>query len=762
MAVPRPFATMSTADQWCRAAHFGTAVEAGGVVRLAHLPEAAPGPGGPEPQPRPPAGLAFDPWCRLFHSVPEEGLVERQLWQVFADPLRSQAGAPEPFEIFAAPAPLGAPLGGGDFAPEGGAPPALRSPLGLACDEEGRLFVAEKGAARVLVYDLRERRLLRRLQFPRPAEPGFFYKPLDLAGDGRRVWALAAGAPVLFSFEARGEVREIPLPALPAGTAEWSRLAVDPPTGAIFLLAGAGTEAAWVCPLAAPEKGRTVAFASDLEIERPAAGATEGDGRGALVVARLAGQDLLRFDSQGLQPAGRPFLKARGYDGRAIVAAPEGRIAFWTASGPRLAVLFRERYEMSGRVVTYLLDSGSFETRWGRLFLDACVPRDSEVRFFCTTADEVPEGPELPRQAPAAGLPLSPAQLLGVSPPLPPLSLLPAGADLEGAELEERLQPLHRRANGRELPWTPPLAGAFENFATYEAPVGAPPGRYLWVLLELRGKGGATPRIKSLRAEYPGHELLRRLPKVYSRDLPAADFLRRYLAPLEGFLGELDGRSSLRRALLDPFSAPQECLPWLASLLGLLLDERWPLAARRRLIAEAAWLFRFRGTLPGLVRLLQIYLGRPPVVVEHFRLRGLGGAIVGATGGLESTAVVGGGLRVGGPSTDAGAAGAPDRHAHRFTVLVPAQLADEGREVLQHILDEHRPAHTVFELCAVDTGMRAGLGLYAGVSTLVGKTGGFGQLQVGGSLLGTDAVLGRPRPGTSPGASRVGLGTEVG
>jgi phage tail-like protein len=749
MALPRPFALMHTTDQWCRAAHLKTAVESLGVVRLALLPETEDA--GPPGLPQPPAGLAFDPWCRLFHSVPEEGRVERELWQVFADPLKARQDGSEPLDIFATPLPPAA----GDFEPvedaEGVPAGPLDRPLGLATDEEGRLFVAEAGARRVLVYDLRERRLLRRLHFPRPE--GGFHRPLDLAGDGRRVWALCEDNK-LFSFEARGDARELSLSSsLPPGLDPASRLAIDPASGALYLLTAAGTAGAtviFVDPQADPPDPKPLPWASDLEIERPAGAGAEP----ALVVARRPGQDLLRLDRKTFLPADKPFLKARLYDGRGIVAAPGGRIAFWTAQGPRLAVQPRERFEREGRVITYRLDSGVFETRWGRLFLDACIPRDCQLTCFFATADEIPEGPELPRSAPDGGLPIPAEKLLGESPPMPPEILAP-GPDAAG-------QRLHRRSEGasgcRELPWTPPPSGAFESFETYEAPVAAPPGRYLWVFLELRGKGSSTPRIKSLRAEHPGHDLMRRLPRVYSRDAASADFLRRYLAPIEGFVGELDALQGQRRALLDPWSVPAELLPWLGSLLGLVLDQRWSVASRRLLIAEAAWLFRFRGTLQGLRRLLEIYLGRQPILVEHYRLRGLGGSILGAEGGLASTAVVGGGLRVG---VDVEAS-APDKYAHRFTVVVPARLSAEQMAVLEDLLEEHKPAHTLFEICAVDAGLRAGVGLYLGVSSLVGKTAAFTELQVGGSLLGKDAVLGRPTAGVRPGGSRVGAGSEVG
>jgi hypothetical protein len=84
----RPFALVHTPDQWGRSAHAGTAIERStGAVRLAGVPEAE---SPPRDAPLPsPAGLAFDPWCRLFRSLPEEGRIERILKARAARPLRA-------------------------------------------------------------------------------------------------------------------------------------------------------------------------------------------------------------------------------------------------------------------------------------------------------------------------------------------------------------------------------------------------------------------------------------------------------------------------------------------------------------------------------------------------------------------------------------------------------------------------------------------------------------------------------------------------
>jgi len=312
--------------------------------------------------------------------------------------------------------------------------------------------------------------------------------------------------------------------------------------------------------------------------------------------------------------------------------------------------------------------------------------------------------------------------------------------------------------------------GAHDAFETYEAPVLAAPGRFLWVTLELHGTGRASPRVRSLRAEHPSHDLLRRLPKTFSRDERIAAFLRRYLSLFDGALGELESRADARAILLDPHAAPEEVLPWLASFLGLALDERWPLPARRQLIAETPQLWRARGTVAGLSRFLELYLGRAPVIVEHYRLRGLGGALLtDEQSSLFAGAVVGANLRVGGAVGRPGdeplsgdAASAFETHAHRFTVLVPGVLDVNGMDVVRDVLEAHRPAHTVVEICTVASGMRVGIGLHVGLLAAIGRTGGFRTLQLGASRVGRDGIVGRPAAGAVLGVDSLRDGMRVG
>lgn len=723
MSVPRPFALLATADQWRRTAFQNTALEQN-VVQLAWLDNSSKGSaGGTAPVG---AGLAFDCECRLYHSVPEQHRVERVLW-ASQDPLRPSATPLQPVDLFGP----GEPLRLGEFDSSSGPVPPLSDPRGLCVDTDDRLFIAEHQRRRILVFDLYSDRLLRTV--PLPGAPG------SLASTGLSVYVALDSPPGLLLLDARRDPRPIPLPA---GFATPARLAIAP-DDTLWILAAAGTAGASVFPLAQPGQSFAVPYATDLAFVADPAGPI-------LVLARMPGDDFLRYQVSDLARDEMPPLTATAYDGRGMILTPDKRVAYWTAKGLRYAVAARLKYVNVGRVTTFRLDSGTFYTTWGRIFMDACIPAGTDLRISCVAMDDPPDGATLPRTPPAN---LGTMTILrpDLSPPMIPLSLVPV--DVQA--------PVYRRDTGPETPWV--RFAADDTFRTYEAPIQSEPGRYLWVTVELSGNTRATPRLRAIRAEYPSHDYLRKLPKTLSRDQRAANFLLRYLATFEGELGDWEARSIMRRSLIEAQSAPVEILPWLAAFVGLVLDERWGEAVRRQLIAQAIWLFRFRGTVPGLLKFLEICTQGPVAIVEKFRLRGMGDAVLG------TSTVVGGGFRVGGTVGDPGASlmtstsdDAFETYAHRFTVLIQQSLTQDQSDMVQHLLDVHRPAHTLVEVCTVGTGIRVGLGLLVGLTSIIGRNDGFVRLQVGSSILGRGAVLGRADAGTVPGASVLGRDSQVG
>jgi phage tail-like protein len=699
----REIRTVVDRDQWLRCSHQRIALLADGGVQLTWEE------GDPSPAvcaaPSLPSGLAFDRWCRGYRSRPERGTVE----------VGESTGVTVP-----------------------GPPGGLDRPRGLAVDTNQRLYVAESCAGVVHVVDLWAQRQLRRTPVRGRSHPE--RQPRDVAAHAEGVLALVDKPPGLLTLAGRRDPRPGPELVVPCYPPDLRPDRVATSGQSVLVL--------WTTP----DRPAALVTRPDGSGRLPVPGATdiELDAEGLLVVARRPGQSFLRFRPDGNGWAAAEPLQAEGYDGGAVSATPDGRMAYTSRRGWRWTSGSAARHVASGSVLTYRLDAGDYRARWGRVFLDACLPAGTglALRFVTTDEDDVRD----PVEPTPAGRGGSRVRRPEATPPMPSRPLLD--------QLTSAV-PVFRRPRGSELPWQE--ADPSNPFHTYECPVTAPPGRYLWLVLELTGNAKVSPQVRGLRIEAPGHRLARTLPRIWSAQERDADFVQRFLAPAEGMLHELDGRAALRAVLLDPSATPAEALAWLGSFVGLVLDRRWSLEARRELVASAFELFRIRGTQHCLERLIAIYLRVPVTVVENWRLRGLGGGVLGAVRTDAEAPVVGAGTHVAselGRFSLGGRLPGEDGYtatAHRFAVIVGLQLGSEREQVVRHILETHKPAHTEVTLCQIGAGMRLGRTTRVGLTTFAGAGAGWGPAVVGQVLVGADGVVGLPSPG-----SRVESTTVVG
>ena len=715
MTPVRLLATVCSTDQWLRCGHQDTAVDlSAGTVSLAWQQPAAAawqGSGAADP-----AGLAFDPGGCLYHGDLATGQVQWIAWRP-GDPLALRGEQPSAVDLLADPEtpPFG------QFQAASGSPRPALAPASIAADLDQHLYVLDGATGTIWVFDLGTRVAFRHVWLASAATG------LASAGPAVLVAAADRGVP-LFRLGARRAPVPVPVPPAALGAVGTDALPIAVACGGaerIWMLWRSPSGDSWAVPVA-DDRG------SGALGPFPWASGIALDGDGDVVIAGPPGDDFRSFAPAAGVSAENPPLDARGYDGRGIVRTPDGPIGYWTDQGFRLAVAARLVYASCGHVDVFELDAGDYQQRWGRVFIDACIPDGTSVEIACVTADDEPgiyaaNGDSIPRVVPANVDPANPDVPLA-TPPLVAADLAPALATTH---------PLRYREVGREVPWLRRSPG--DAFETYEGIVNAEPGRYLWVRLVLRGNTALSPQIRAVRIEHPGTDWMARLPEVFSEDPAGADFLFRYLSLPDGELADLDSRAASRDLLLEPFGAPAEALSWVASLFGLALDERWSEASRRQLLAEVTCLWRRRGTLGALTRMLEIFLGVRPVIVESWRLRALGGGAVG--GGLAQDPF--------------------RRYAHRFSVIIPRLLDEDQLQCVADLLDRYRPAHTLYDLCTVGAGMRVGLGLHVELTSMIGPSAGWRQLEIGGGGLGTDAVIGRPHQGIRPGDTRLGVDTRT-
>jgi phage tail-like protein len=336
----------------------------------------------------------------------------------------------------------------------------------------------------------------------------------------------------------------------------------------------------------------------------------------------------------------------------------------------------------------------------------------------------------------------------------------------------------------RSLPegrWDFAQADSTVGTGEWDCLVPSAPGRYLWLRLTLAGDGFASPCVDRIRIDYPRASSLQYLPAVYSQDDASRDFLDRFLSIFDAIWSELGDRIGSMAGYFDPMAVPASCsgagctdfLTWLASWLGMSPDRHWPEERRRRLVANAHRLYALRGTPEGLRLHIELYTGRRPYILEHFKLRRwmyLDHARLGDQSAVWGDQVVNRlqldvNSQLG--SCELIDTGDPLRdpfykEAHQFTVFMPMPDTVDPLELqtLERIIEMAKPAHALGHLRLVRPRFRVGVQSFLGMDTMIGA---YPEGVVEGtSKLGADSVLGQSVEEEGPPRMRVGTLSRIG
>lgn len=161
--------------------------------------------------------------------------------------------------------------------------------------------------------------------------------------------------------------------------------------------------------------------------------------------------------------------------------------------------------------------------------------------------------------------------------------------------------------------------------------------------------------------DYHSRHLIEYLPGIYH-----SEFMSRFLAIFEATLKPIEWNIDNFDLRLSPSAAPTSFLPWLATWFELTFDSTWSEEKRRTLLREAHALYARRGTAWAMRRVLEIYTGVEPEIID-------------AEEGLEP---------------------------YMFKVKLPLTAAQIDRALLEQIIDASKPAHTNYTLELKNNGRR--------------------------------------------------------
>jgi phage tail-like protein len=334
-----------------------------------------------------------------------------------------------------------------------------------------------------------------------------------------------------------------------------------------------------------------------------------------------------------------------------------------------------------------------------------------------------------------------------------------------------------------DLPWRAHPASDSQPSGDWDCLIQSPPGRYLWLKLDLEGDGVSTPEIRSARIEFPRISLRRYLPAVFGEDPVSADFLDRFLAIFDTSFRSVESTLDQQARYFDPLATPSSFLPWLASWIGVRLDTQLPEWQRRRILADAGTTLRCRGTRENLRRQILDFIGwkqvepcppetrcpgrvtcpptperpccgpAPELILEHFQIRRWLFADNGRLGDcsqlwgrrIVNRSQLNEGAQVGG--TQLVTSNDPLRDpfhytAHRFSVFVPGRIEDSDplRRSLLNLLRSESPAHVQYQVQFVRPRFRIGFQSTIGLDAVVARPPA-GQITLDESRLGPGATI---------------------
>lgn len=206
-------------------------------------------------------------------------------------------------------------------------------------------------------------------------------------------------------------------------------------------------------------------------------------------------------------------------------------------------------------------------------------------------------------------------------------------------------------------------------------------GRYLIVRLELWGTEEISPTVKGLRIYFNEPSFIYYLPEIYQTG-ESKDFLERFLKIMETIYLDIEEKIDLLSNFTDIDRADDAFLRWMTHWVDFEVDETWETEQVRTLLKYIPMLYQKRGTKVALKKLLQIYLGYEPLIIENYEMEKLE---------LETS------VR---KLLEDSYGDSP----YGFSVLAggPVKLTDQQKTSIKRMIEKEIPAHTHYKFIELD------------------------------------------------------------
>lgn len=390
-----------------------------------------------------------------------------------------------------------------------------------------------------------------------------------------------------------------------------------------------------------------------------------------------------KFDSSG---SPEPHVTAyRGLAAKLLID-PEDHMVAWNEADSIITILgpeakTREMAEtglLEGVFMSAAIDSGEAETVWHKLWLDASIPESTQIRVACYASDHKVVETEV-------GLEDFDELLLNEDIPVEQKLLL-----WDKLLRRDRWDGIEKPGNLNSPVLINPEDALLFNMK----------GQYLWLRVEFTGSEGLSPMLTKLRAYYPRQSPLSYLPGIYAEE-DKTGFLERFLSIFGTVFLELEEEIAGISRYFDPEAVSGEYLRWLAGWVGIVADDHWSDEKLREWIAEAPELYRMRGTREGISRMIEMYTGEKPIIIEYHQLKQIRNNSDFSTLVSELYSM----------------------DPYTFCVLMKLEKMDSEREraIIERLIDEQKPAFTECRLIVLQPWLYIDMHTYLEINTYLSE-----------------------------------------
>jgi phage tail-like protein len=110
------------------------------------------------------------------------------------------------------------------------------------------------------------------------------------------------------------------------------------------------------------------------------------------------------------------------------------------------------------------------------------------------------------------------------------------------------------------------------------------------------------------------------LPEIYQVNRKSASFVERFLGIYQSLYQDMTRQIETVSGFFDPDSVEDEVLRWLAGWFSIDDSYVWTEDRLRYLVRNAMSLYGIRGTVEYLEKMVFLYTGKHPFIIEHHRI----------------------------------------------------------------------------------------------------------------------------------------------